>query len=190
MDAVYIEPEFCFFAAVMLLILPVPWILAAMMAAVFHELCHLAVVKLLDGTIRGVGIGVGGARIDAELPGKNALVAVLAGPAGSLLLLVLCRAWPEIAVCGFIQGIYNLLPLSGLDGGRALAMILQMCCPDYAGMILCWVERAVFAVILMMAIYGTVVMKMNLWVLFAAMIPFFRGSHRKIPCNESQFGVQ
>ena len=174
----------------MLLILPVPWLLAAIMAAVFHELCHLAAVKLLDGTIMGVGIGIGGARIDAELPGNKAVAAIFAGPAGSLLLLVFCRSWPEIALCGFAQGIYNLLPLPGLDGGLALAMILQMCCPDYAGMILCWVERAVFSVILMMAIYGTVVMKMNMWVLFAAMIPFFRGIRRKIPCNESQFGVQ
>lgn len=187
---VYIEPGFCFFAAVMLLILPMDWLLAAIMAAVFHELCHFAAVMLWGGTITGVKIGIGGARIDAKLSGKRAVVAVLAGPAGSLLLLAFGRLWPEIAICGFIQGIYNLLPLPGLDGGLALAMILQMCCPDYAGGILCWVERAVFAVILLIALYGTVIMKLGLWVFFSAMIPFFGVCHRKIPCKESRFGVQ
>lgn len=54
------------------------------------------------------------------------LIAVLAGPAASLLLLSLVRVFPRVAICGLIQGIYNLLPIYPLDGGKALRCLMAL----------------------------------------------------------------
>ena len=59
----------------------------------------------------------------APLPVGAELVCVLAGPAASLLLLLLVRPFPRLALCGFVQGVYNLLPLGRLDGARAVACL-------------------------------------------------------------------
>ena len=61
-------------------------------------------------------------------PGRELLCA-LAGPAGSLLLAML--PVPKLALCALIQGMFNLLPLEGLDGGRILGCILDMTLPIY-----------------------------------------------------------
>ena len=53
------------------------------------------------------------------------LLCALAGPFGSLLLALLLRHVPELAICGLIQGVYNLLPLYPLDGGRALRCLFS-----------------------------------------------------------------
>ena len=49
--------------ALLLLILPLKWLLAALSAAMIHELCHLAAVKLTGGYVHEICIGRGGASI-------------------------------------------------------------------------------------------------------------------------------
>ena len=41
MRALDIDPGFCLFGALLLLLLPVRWVLSAVLAALVHELCHL-----------------------------------------------------------------------------------------------------------------------------------------------------
>lgn len=123
---VRLDPKLYILLPLLLLTLPLRWLLAAALAGAVHELCHLAAVRLLGGRIKGLVLGPGGAVMDAELPpGIGQLLAILAGPMGSLALLGLCRWFPRVALCGAVQGLFNLLPLPWLDGGRALRWIFR-----------------------------------------------------------------
>lgn len=54
---------------------------------------------------------------------KEALCA-LAGPVGSFSVVLLAEYFPEAALFGLVQGLYNLLPVYPLDGGRILRCLL------------------------------------------------------------------
>jgi hypothetical protein len=60
----------------------------------------------------------------------------VAGPAGSFLLLFVARWLPLVAICGFIQGSYNLLPLGTMDGGRVVACLLRVWCSEKAELLI------------------------------------------------------
>lgn len=112
--------------AAMLLMLPLPWLMAAVLAAAFHELCHLAAVAALGGRVYSLMVGPVGAVMEASLPSpRRELLAALAGPAGSFCLAALHPLAPHLALCALVQGAFNLLPLYPLDGGRALRCLLS-----------------------------------------------------------------
>lgn len=118
------DDGFFFLMALLLLTLPLRWVLACFLAAMVHELGHALAVLLCGGRITGVMLSFRGARMDAApLPVGAELVCVLAGPAVSLTLGLLLPWFPRLALCGFVQGVYNLLPLGRLDGARAVACL-------------------------------------------------------------------
>lgn len=189
--AIYIDPCFFLFGAVLVLTLPLRWLFCAVFSAVFHELCHLAGVVLFGGRIRKIGIGISGARIEADLPDRpRELAAILLGPAGSLLLLFLAPWMPEAAVCGFVQGIFNLLPVRPLDGGRTLRIVLDMWCPAFAEMAMEVVETGILGLLLVGAVYGALEYCLGWWPVLGVILLLLGSVPRKIPCKRSQFGVQ
>lgn len=130
----HLDGSACLLLALMLLLLPLPWVLAALLAAAVHELCHAAAIYLLGGRIYRLRIGVGGMGMETEsLPPGKELIAALAGPFGSALLILFSRWLPRTAVCGAVHCVYNLLPLFPMDGGRILSNGIALCLPGQQG---------------------------------------------------------
>ena len=183
---------FCLFAALAILLLPLKWLLACCIAALFHELCHLLALKLLGGKWQHIAIFASGARIPISDIGRGReLICTLAGPLGGLLLSALYPVLPILAFCALVQSLYNLLPIYPLDGGRALRCAADMLLPPLYAQWLCEsVAWCCIGAIAATAFYATVFAGWGVWPLAAVFIllaPRFTG---KISCKLTALAVQ
>lgn len=104
----------------------IPMALAACGA---HELGHIAAIRLLGGTIKGVRLTAVGAELVLARPlayWQEGLSA-LAGPGINLLLaLAGCHFALTFAGLNLTLALFNLLPVGRLDGGRAVYCTLAL----------------------------------------------------------------
>lgn len=181
----------CFAAALMLLILPLNWLSAAFFAALFHELCHCAAIYLSGGGVQKISIGAGGAVIETtQMEPANELVCALAGPVGSFLLLLASGWFPRLAICGCIQGLFNLLPVFPLDGGRAVECLLRLVCPKQGRRIAYVLEKAAILGICFLSFMLTFWYRLGILPVLAALVLILKLIGRKIPCKPTRIGVQ
>lgn len=106
---------------------------AVLLAAAMHECGHAAALRAFGVPVEGLRLGAFGAVIRARtgrLSYGRELAVTLAGPAVNLaaapLLASLCSGdgWGTLfAGAHLVLGVYNLLPLPPLDGGRALYLL-------------------------------------------------------------------
>jgi Zn-dependent protease len=121
---VHVEGSFCIYLAIGLLVIPLPWLSAWIIAAAIHEAGHIAAVIFSGHRIEEIVIHCRGARIITDPLGKSEWYCALAGPLSGLMLLLCMHACPKISICALLQSCYNLLPIYPLDGGRAVKGIL------------------------------------------------------------------
>lgn len=154
----------CVMCALMLLALPLQWLFAAVFAAMFHEFCHAITVYFCTGRVIAVHVGQKGACMKAQmLTHGEELICTLAGPMGSLLLLLLVRFIPRISFCAAVHGIYNFLPLSNLDGGKVLYKTLYFLRVDNGHNICAIVQWVTIAILWLLAIYLAFYLKLGLF---------------------------
>ena len=176
--------------ALLLLVLPLPWIVAAMFAATVHELCHLLTIHMCGGNFRAVHIGSSGALIrTAHLTLRQELFCTLAGPLGGILLLLFARWLPRVAVCAAFQSAFNLLPIYPLDGGRSLRCVLSRFSPAVAERVCSRVSQFCCVLLIVIGIWAAV-SNLGATPLFLAMIVCLKAHRRKIPCKENVSAVQ
>lgn len=180
-----LDPWICYFYAWMVLILPLNWFFAAVTAALVHEMWHAVFIYLLGGHIHRIHISLGSIVMYAQMnTTARELICAAAGPAGSFLLLSLYRYIPEISLCAGIQGLFNLLPVYPMDGGRILKCLLVSYPPDQAERIMDWVECAAVLVVLLLATAGVCFLSLGWLSLIAGVFWLSPIIIRKIPCKQ------
>ena len=181
-----IQPSAFILMAALMLLLPIDWLFAAVLAAAVHELGHLAAIHAVGGHLDVICIGSAGAQICTEpLDNRAEFLCAAAGPAASLFLLSLCRFFPKTALCGLAQGIFNLIPVHPMDGGRMLLCVLRRLCPR-------WAER-IFHTIQCLILYGLLTLSLLLAVcgkagflpVLACITVLSRLLLSKIPCKSA-----
>lgn len=183
-----IETPALLLLALLLLTVPLNWLLAALAAGAFHELCHFIALRLLGGRPEGFALGPAGAvlRVTGLTPGREVLCA-LAGPLGGLLLLPLYRVVPRLALCAAVQSCFNLLPIHPLDGGRALYGCLSRFLPEQTAVI--WLRRGeIFTCCLLLGL--CLGFRLGAFPVFVVFLVIARAFRRKIPCKLRLPGVQ
>lgn len=147
-----------FLGALWVLTLPLKWLVAAAAAACIHELFHMAAILLQGGKISRIVIKPLGTVMEAEgISGPQEAVCALAGPLGSLLPVLLIHRIPLIGLCALVQGVFNLLPIYPMDGGRVLLRLLEILCPANAERLTKRIGLCVLAVLLAVTVVGAVV---------------------------------
>ena len=181
-----IESGWFLLLAVCLLVIPLEWLAAMALAAGIHELFHVLAAKALGSKILGISMDWSGIRMDlSPLLLREELLVALAGPVGSFLLLIIAKWYPQLAVCGLVQGMFNFLPVWPLDGGRVLRGLFPG--QERLYRIIEWIT---VLTLLAMGFWLWKCVDLGIGPLCLAAIAAGKVFVRKIPCIADELGVQ
>ena len=127
---------------------------AVLCAATAHELGHLVAIYALGGRVVRLRLTAAGAelRLGRTMSYGRELLCALAGPLVNLLLAFGAAQlrWLVFAGLNLALALFNLLPLSVLDGGRALSCAAAMLLgPEAAQCLLRWMDGMLTAALLL-----------------------------------------
>lgn len=187
---VHLEPQFYLVAAAAVLLIPLRWLGAWTVAVLMHELFHILALEIMGCAIHRITVGPNGAVIRTQdMTLLQEFVCATAGPVGSFSLLLLARWLPLVAMCGFVQGCYNLLPLNTMDGGRIVSCFLRLLGKGsdlYKAQNI--IEWCVVTTLIVLGLYCLVIL--GLGTLPLIFVLFLAARSGKIPCKTSNLRVQ
>lgn len=186
-----LRPGWLILNALFLLLLPLRWVAAVLIGEAFHELCHILMLRFLKVDAGSLYAGFSGARIAVQpMEEYQEILCAAAGPAGSLALLVFLKIYPELAFCGLVQGLYNLLPVYPSDGGRVLRCILELFFPDHRTRVMRIAAGLTVLIVIAIGIISAMLFPRWIFVIFAAVLSLLTSVIGKFSCKESTFEVQ
>lgn len=189
-----IGPDFLVGLCLCVLLLPLKWVVAWVIAAAVHECFHLLAVKLLGGCVEQISVRIFGAQIRVELDGKlRRVISILAGSIGGLCLLILANIFPRVAICGLLQSAFNLLPIYPLDGAKVLLGVLESIFGEERGTNICRIiSHTAMVLIILITLYCGIVLKLGyLPLLVALLLWFLRGKKPlQTPVAKGTIGIQ
>lgn len=132
MRGLRVTPGFWLLLAVIWFLDPVI-LLPALLAALCHELGHCAALRALGVPVAALRLSALGAELTpaSALPYALELPVALSGPCVSLLCAALAARWGHFLFAGLslALGLFNLLPILPLDGGRAVSSLCALLLP-------------------------------------------------------------
>lgn len=175
--------------ALCVLVLPLQWLVAMVVAAMIHELGHVVALYCCGVSVRRFSVGFSGALIESSNPSIwQEMICLLAGPAAGLSALLLIRWFPRIALCALCQSAFNLLPVYPLDGGRAVRCLSE--CIGIGNWICMSMEYACLVVLFGAGIYAALVLRLGLMPLFLPIMVLLQRIQRKFSCKHELHWVQ
>lgn len=168
--------------ALWILLLPINWVLAAAAAALVHECSHILALWLLGGRIHGICVTPFGAEIHGDgIEGYSEILCALGGPVGSFCCVLLVHRFPVFALCALAQGLFNLLPVYPMDGGRILQGLLQKLCPSRAESIGKWVQMLTCMILIAGSIWLSFERSLGYWPVLLCFLVILKAALRKKP---------
>lgn len=144
-------------------------------SALCHELGHLGALRLAGARVERVRLSAFGAEIWADtryLPYGRELACTLAGPAVNLVLAFVCARITGgyvLAGANLLLGVFNLLPVPSLDGGRALYLLVSwLSDPMLADQVCRWVGLGCALMLTAAALALTIRFRAGLFLLLGA----------------------
>ncbi len=169
---IFLSGGFVLMLSALYVILSPEFLLIIIAAVLIHEAGHLAAIALLGGNPREVRLECTGVLIiyeGGDMSYASELAAAAAGSFASLLLAIFSafmgkafgEFWYTLSGFSLVLCAFNLLPVSALDGGRMLFVILAHCRDLDAAERVCLAASCVFSLAIM--IIGVWVLKESGW---------------------------
>ena len=122
---------------ILFLWLPFTFVIAIFASVLIHELAHAFVARRLGWSVYKIEVGLltGSASVDTNIPERDSIPVVAAGPLSNLILAIvsiplylalsgvnpfLDRLLNDLFVVNIFMFIFNILPIYPMDGGRLL----------------------------------------------------------------------
>lgn len=145
-------------------------------AVLFHELGHFLALCMMKKRPLWLSLTFVGASMETTvLSYRQTIWAAGAGPLFSLLLGLLFPLTPILSAYSLLLGLFNLLPMPGLDGGKILESFLYLhLSPSAAGTIAAWIGLFFALLLCAVAVAVAAWFQLGVWPVALAAVFLFK----------------